>query len=100
MQPDMARSKVVPLQRRTPAYSPGRLTESHMEAAEAARRLLAFAEDELRRSFTAGDLGRLRALQRVHRDATTILAEHRRQAGWADAACAGQEREPGHGAAA
>jgi hypothetical protein len=79
----------------------GIVAESHMEAGEAARRVLAFAESELRQSFKAGDVTRLRTLQTVHRDATTILAEHRRQAGWHDSlACADGVAQPGHGVAA
>lgn len=87
---------VVPLR-----FSEAIATESFMEAAEAARRLLAFSEDELRASFRSGDLNRLRTLQRVHFDATVIRDEHRRQAGWADArACADGIATAGHGAAA
>lgn len=81
-------------------YTPALATESHMEAAEAARRVLAFTEDELRASFRAGDLTRLRILQRVHHDAQTIREEHRRQAAWHDARCAGVGRGAGHGRAA
>jgi len=83
-----------------PRYSPAIEAESHMEAAEAARRLLAFSEGELRASFRSGDLTRLRTLQRVHHDATTIIAEHRRQAAWHDARCSDGVKAPGHGAAA
>jgi hypothetical protein len=79
----------------------GIAAESHMEAGEAARRVLAFAEGELRTSFKAGDVARLRILQRVHRDAKAILDEHRRQAGWHDTlACADGVARPGHGVAA
>lgn len=86
---------------RIPRHSPAIEAESHMEATEAARRILAFAEAELRASFAAGDLTRLRILQRVHHDATVIREEHRRQAGWHDArACADGSVQPGHGAAA
>ena len=85
-------------ERRAPTH--GMATESHMEAFEAARRVLEFAETELRTSFKAGDVGRLRSLQRVHRDATTILTEHRRQAGWHDALCADGVSGVGHGRAA
>lgn len=89
---------VVPLRGRRDPHATA--AESHMEAAEAARRLLAFTEDELRASFRSGDLNRLRNLQRVHHDAKTILAEHRRQAAWHDAACYGERDQPGHGRAA
>jgi hypothetical protein len=81
-------------------YSTDIAAESHMEAAEAARRVLVFAEDELRASFQTGDVARLRRLQTVHRDAKTILAEHRRQAGWHDAQCSDGVKAPGHGRAA
>jgi hypothetical protein len=75
--------------------------ESHMEAGEAARRVLAFTEDELRESFQNGDVRRLRRLQAVHRDAKAIMAEHRRQAGWHDSlACADGVSAPSHGRAA
>lgn len=96
----MARAAVVPLRPRTPRFTPAILVEPHMEAAEAARRVLAFTETELRTSFEAGDIRRLRTLQSVHRDATTILAEHRRQSAWADAACADGLSTAGHGVAA
>lgn len=90
---------VVPLRRR-PRYSASIAAESWMEIAESARRLVAFAEDELRQSFAAGDLGRLRRLQSVHTDATRVMAEGRRMSAWADAACADHIALPGHGAAA
>jgi hypothetical protein len=83
-----------------PKVSHSIAAESHMEAGEAARRVLAFAEDELRASFHAGDVSRLRRLQVVHADAKTILAEHRRQAGWHDALCHDGVKAPGHGRAA
>jgi hypothetical protein len=85
-------------ERRAPTH--GMAAESHMEAFEAARRVLAFTEGELRTSFKAGDVLRLRSLQTVHRDATTILTEHRRQAGWHDALCGDHIAAPGHGRAA
>lgn len=93
----MARATVTQFR---PRYSDAIATESHMEAAEAARRILAFAEAELRTSFETGDLNRLRTLQRVHHDATVIREEHRRQAAWADSRCADGLVTAGHGRAA
>ena len=94
-------SNVIPLKPRAPRYSPAIAAESWMEIAESARRLLAFAEDELRASFLSGDLNRLRALQSVHQDATRIMREGRKVSAWADeAACADGVRAAGHGAAA
>ena len=80
--------------------SHGIAAESHMEAGEAARRVLAFAEDELRAAFRAGDVTRLRRLQSLHADAETIQREHRRQAGLHDALCWDGVKAPGHGRAA
>jgi hypothetical protein len=85
---------------RTPRYSAALAAEAWMEIAENARRLVTFAEDELRLSFRAGDVRRLRTLQGVHRDATRVMAEGRRLSAWADAACADGVARPGHGAAA
>jgi hypothetical protein len=82
-----------------PKVSHGIAAESHMEAGEAARRVLAFAEDELREAFRAG-VARLRRLQVVHRDAQTIRREHRRQAALHDALCWDGVKAPGHGRAA
>lgn len=93
-------ASVVHLKPRTPRYTPAIAAESWMEIAENARRLLAFAEDELRQSFRAGDLPRLRVLQSVHRDAQRVMSEGRRMTAWADAACAGGKAQPGHGRAA
>lgn len=93
-------SNVIPLRPRTPRYSPAIAAEAWMEIAESARRVLAFTEDELRTSFRAGDLRRLRSLQSVHRDAGRVMAEGRRVSAWADAACSVGIAEPGHGAAA
>ena len=96
----MARADVVPM-RATPRYSPAIGAESWMEIAESARRVLEFAEDELRQSFRAGDIRRLRTLQSVHRDASRVMAEGRKVSAWADAAaCADHVSAPGHGAAA
>lgn len=92
---------ITPLRRKAPRYSPGIAAEGWMEIAEAARRVLVFTEGELATSWAAGDLGRLRQLQSVHRDAATVLAQGRKHAGWADAnSCADGSIEPGHGAAA
>ncbi len=70
-----------------------------MEVAEAARRLLGFAEAELATSWATGDLRRLRALQLGHADASAVMAQGRKHAGWADG-CADGIAEPGHGIAA
>lgn len=70
-----------------------------MEIAESARRMVTFAEDELRQSFRAGDLTRLRTLQSVHRDATRVMAEGRRLSAWADAECADGKVGMAHGRA-
>ena len=91
---------IVTLKPRTPRYSPAIGAEVWMEIAENARRLVAFAEDELRHSFRAGDIPRLRTLQSVHRDAQRVMSEGRRMSAWADAACADRVSAPGHGRAA
>lgn len=85
---------------RFPRWSPAIEVESFMESSEAARRLVAFTEAELRDSFAAGDIVRLRRLQTAHKDAATILAEHRKQTAWAEARCADGHASPGHGVAA
>lgn len=90
---------ITPIRPKPTRYSPALAAESWMEIAEAARRVLAFAEGELGTSWAAGDIRRLRALQTVHGDATTILAQGRKHAGWADG-CADGVAEPGHGLAA
>lgn len=95
----MARTNVVSMRPRE-RYTPAIAAESWMEIAESARRMLAFAEDELRTSFASGDLRRLRTLQSVHQDATRVVTEGRRLSAWADAACADGKAQPGHGAAA
>ena len=96
----MARAVVVPIRPRPARYSPAIAAEAWMEIAESARRVLSFAEDELRTSFRSGDLGRLRTLQSVHRDAGRVVAEGRRMAAWADASCVDHVAAPGHGRAA
>ena len=83
-----------------PKVSHSIAAESHMEAGEAARRVLAFAEDELRAAFRAGDVARLHRLQTLHADAQTIQREHRRQAWLHDALCWDGVEAPGHGRAA
>lgn len=83
-----------------PRYSAGIAAEGWMEIAEAARRLLAFAEGELASSWQSGDIRRLRRLQVVHADATAVLAQGRKHAGWADMACADGMATAGHGEAA
>lgn len=95
----MATSKVIPLRPKPPRYSPAIAAEGWMEVAEAARRMLEFAEGELTSSWAAGDVRRLRRLQRFHNDAMSVLAQGRKHAGWADG-CADGIAEPGHGAAA
>lgn len=85
---------------KAPRYTSGIAAEGWMEIAEAARRLVTFAEAELATSWAAGDLRRLRDLQRVHADAESVMAQGRKHAGWADKACADGLAEPGHGRAA
>lgn len=93
-------SNVVPIRTpRPPRYSAAIAAEGWMEVAEAARRMLAFAESELATSWAAGDLRRLRRPQAFHADATKVLAQGRKHAGWADG-CADHINAPGHGAAA
>ena len=97
----MAKGNVVLLRQRTPRYTPGMGAEAWMEISERARRMVVFAESELRDSFASGGIERLRVLQAVHADASAVVAQGRRLAGWADAtACADGRAEPGHGAAA
>lgn len=97
----MAKSNVVQFHPRAPRYSPAIAAESWMEVSERARRLVTFAEAELLHSFAAGDLHRLRELQALHADASVVMDQGRRMAGWADAtACADGKAQPGHGAAA
>lgn len=93
------RATVTPIRPKPARYSAAIAAEGWMEVAEAARRMLAFAEGELATSWAAGDLGRLRRLQSFHRDATAVLAQGRKHAGWADG-CADGIEEPGHGVAA
>jgi hypothetical protein len=90
---------VIPLRPKPARYSAAIAAEGWMEVAEAARRLMAFAEAELAESWAKGDVTRLRRLQVNHRDALTILAQGRKHAGWADG-CADGIAEPGHGVAA
>ena len=92
-------SNVVPLRAKPARYSAAIAAEGWMEVAESARRMLAFAESELAGSWASGDLGRLRRLQSFHADATKVLAQGRKHAGWADG-CADGIEEPGHGVAA
>ena len=93
------RATVTPIRPKPARYSPAIAAEGWMEVAEAARRLLAFAESELAASWASGDLRRLRQLQSVHRDATAVMAQGRKHAGWADG-CADHIEAPGHGRAA
>ncbi len=94
----MARALTPTPMRRQPTH--GIAAESHMEAGEAARRVLEFTQDELRLSFQSGDVKRLRTLQAVHGWASTIIREHRLQAGWHDSLCSDGVSLPGHGRAA
>lgn len=97
----MRRGDIIVLRERTPRYTAAIACEAWMEIAERSRRMVAFAEAELLTSFAGGDVVRLRRLQALHADASEVVAQGRRMAGWADAtACADGQRSPGHGAAA